>query len=158
MYNHVQVLQYEETVGTWSKLGKMQKARSYHAVVASGIVGQTYMSQSSLLPSPPPLFTISSSFYPYPMLYPICYHCFQHYNLFNVFKAHSHDMASSDKWLREGINGKKNVFFWALLEWWGGEGLPMPEFFGPFSRSAFWVNKKSLCLQKCQCIELLTVF
>ena len=97
MYNHVQVLQYEETVGTWSKLGKMQKARSYHAVVASGIVAQTSMSQSSLLPSPPPLFTISSSFYPYPMLYPICYHCFQHYNLFNVFKAQSHDMASSDK-------------------------------------------------------------
>ena len=63
MYNHVQVLQYEETVGTWSKLGQMQKARSYHAVVASGIVGQTYMSQSSLLPSPPPLFTISSSFF-----------------------------------------------------------------------------------------------
>ena len=34
----------------------------------------------------------------------------------------------------------------------------MPEFFGPFSRSAFLVNKKSLFLQKCQCIELLTVF
>ena len=39
-----------------------------------------------------------------------------------------------------------------------GGGLPMPEFFGPFSRSAFLVNKKSLFLQKCQCIELLTVF
>ena len=34
----------------------------------------------------------------------------------------------------------------------------MPEFFGLFSRSAFLVNKKSLFLQKCQCIELLTVF
>ena len=34
----------------------------------------------------------------------------------------------------------------------------MPEYFGPFSRSAFLVNKKSLFLQKCQCIELLTVF
>ena len=33
----------------------------------------------------------------------------------------------------------------------------MPEFFGPLSRSAFLVNKKSLFLQKCQCIELLTV-
>ena len=39
-----------------------------------------------------------------------------------------------------------------------GVGLPMPEFFGPFSKSAFLVNKKSLFLQKCQCIELLTVF
>ena len=34
----------------------------------------------------------------------------------------------------------------------------MPEFFGPLFRSAFLVNKKSLFLQKCQCIELLTVF
>ena len=40
----------------------------------------------------------------------------------------------------------------------GGGGLPMPEFFGPFSRSPFLVNKKSLFLQKCQCIELLNVF
>ena len=53
---------------------------------------------------------------------------------------------------------KKNVFFRALPEWWGGGGLPMPEFFGPLSKSAFLVNKKSLFLQKCQCIELLTVF
>ena len=51
----------------------------------------------------------------------------------------------------EDINGKK-----CFLS--GGGGLPMPEFFGPFSRSAFLVNKKSLFLQKCQCIELLTVF
>ena len=34
----------------------------------------------------------------------------------------------------------------------------MPKFFGPLFRSAFLVNKKSLFLQKCQCIELLTVF
>ena len=39
-----------------------------------------------------------------------------------------------------------------------GGGLPMPEFFGPLFRSAFLVNKKSLFLQKCQCIELVTVF
>ena len=32
----------------------------------------------------------------------------------------------------------------------------MPEFFGPLFRSAFLVNKKSLFLQKCQCIELYT--
>ena len=52
---------------------------------------------------------------------------------------------------------KKNIFFRALPKLWGG-GLPMPEFFGPLFRSAFFVNKKSLFLQKCQCIELLTVF
>ena len=40
----------------------------------------------------------------------------------------------------------------------GGGGLTMPEFFGPLFRSAFLVNKNSLFLQKCQCIELLTVF
>ena len=34
----------------------------------------------------------------------------------------------------------------------------MPNFFGSLFRSAFLVNKKSLFLQKCQCIELLTVF
>ena len=39
-----------------------------------------------------------------------------------------------------------------------GGGLPRPEFFGPLFRSAFLVNKQSLFLQKCQCIELLTVF
>ena len=46
---HVQVPQYEETAGTWSEIGRMKKARSYHAVVAVvdvsfycyGIVGQT---------------------------------------------------------------------------------------------------------------------
>ena len=41
--------------------------------------------------------------------------------------------------VREGLNEKKNVF-------------------GPLFRSAFLVNKKSIFLQKCQCIELLTVF
>ena len=38
-----------------------------------------------------------------------------------------------------------------------GGGLPMPEFFGPLFRSAFFVNKKSLFLQKCQCIEPLNL-
>ena len=45
-------------------------------------------------------------------------------------------------WLKEDINRKKNVFFRALPKW--GGGLPMPNFFGPFSRSAFMVSKKSL--------------
>ena len=30
---HVQVLQYDETAGTWSEIGKMKKARRDHAVV-----------------------------------------------------------------------------------------------------------------------------
>ena len=30
---YVQVLQYDGTAGTWSEIGRMQKARSYHAVV-----------------------------------------------------------------------------------------------------------------------------
>ena len=53
---------------------------------------------------------------------------------------------------------KKNVFFRALPEKWGGGGLPMAEIFGPLFRSAFLVNKKSVFLQNCQCIELLTAF
>ena len=57
--------------------------------------------------------------------------------------------------LREGLNGKKR-FLSGIARIRGGEGLPMPEFFGPLSRSAFLVNKKGLFLQKC--IELLTVF
>ena len=30
---YVQVLQYDGTAGTWSEIGRMQKARYYHAVV-----------------------------------------------------------------------------------------------------------------------------
>jgi len=57
---------------------------------------------------------------------------------------------------REGVNEKKR-FLSGIAGMMGG-GEPMPEFFGPLFRSAFLVNKKSLFLQKCQCIELLTVF
>ena len=53
---------------------------------------------------------------------------------------------------------KKKTFLSGIARIMGGGGLPMPEFFGPLFRSAFLVNKKSLFLQKCQCIELLTVF
>ena len=60
--------------------------------------------------------------------------------------------------VRERVNGKKTFSFGHCPNYGGGEGLPMPEFFGPLFRSAFLVNKKSLFLQKCQCIELLTVF
>ena len=35
---------------------------------------------------------------------------------------------------------------------------PCPNFFGPFSPTAFLVNEKSLFLQKCHCFELWTVF
>ena len=61
--------------------------------------------------------------------------------------------------LREGFNEKKTFFFRHCPNRGGGwGGQPMPEFFGPLFRGAFLVNKKSLFLQKCQCIELLTVF
>ena len=64
---------------------------------------------------------------------------------------------SGHSYIREDIMGKKTISSGHCPNE-GGGGLPMPEFFGPFSRSAFLVNKKSLFLQKCQCIELLTVF
>ena len=64
-------------------------------------------------------------------------------------------------WIKQSSQGrdqlKKKRFLSGIAQMRGG-GLPMPEFFGPFSRSAFLVNKKSLFLQKCQCFELLTVF
>ena len=59
--------------------------------------------------------------------------------------------------VREDIKSKKTFSFGHCPN--DGRGsLPMPEFFGPLFRSAFLVNKKSLFLQKCLCIELLTVF
>ena len=58
--------------------------------------------------------------------------------------------------IREDINEKKR-FLSGIAQMRGG-GLPMLEFFGPLSRNAFLVNKKSLFLQKCQCFELLTIF
>ena len=63
------------------------------------------------------------------------------------------------KWfmLGKASTGKK-CFLLGIARMRGGGGLTMPEFFGPFLRSAFLVNKKGLFLQKCQCIELLTVF
>ena len=57
--------------------------------------------------------------------------------------------------LGKGSTEKKR-FLSGIARMMGGGS--MPEFFGPLFRSAFWVNKKSLFLQKCQCIELLTVF
>ena len=64
-----------------------------------------------------------------------------------------------DAGIREGVNGKKTFSFrHSPNDGEGGLPIPMPEFFGPLFRSAFLVNKKSLFLQKCQCIELLTVF
>ena len=49
---------------------------------------------------------------------------------------------------------EKKRFLLAIAQMMGGGSLPMPEFFGPLFKSAFLVNKKSLFLQKCQCIEL----
>ena len=53
---------------------------------------------------------------------------------------------------------EKKTFSFGHWPNFGGGGLPMAEFFDPLFRSAFLVNKKSLFPQKCQCIELLTVF
>ena len=83
---YVQVLQYDffswqRTAGAWSEIGRMQKARYHHAVVeVDGAlfcpVGPTNKSPLSTPQSPLLLtITISSSFYPYPMFYPIGYHC-----------------------------------------------------------------------------------
>lgn len=55
--------------------------------------------------------------------------------------------------VREGLNEKKTFSFGHCPNKGGGV-YPCPNFFGPLSRSAFLVNKKSLFLQKCQCIEL----
>ena len=61
--------------------------------------------------------------------------------------------------LGKGSIEKKKRFLSGIARIMGvGGGLPMPDFFGPLFRSAFLVNKKSLFLQKCQCIELLTGF
>ena len=49
---------------------------------------------------------------------------------------------------KTSIEKKRFLSRIAQMRGWGG--LPMPEFFGPFSRSAFLVNKKRLFLQKCQ--------
>ena len=59
--------------------------------------------------------------------------------------------------LGKGSTERKR-FLSGIARMMGGGCLPMPEFFGPLLRSAFLVNIKSLPLQKCQCIELLTVF
>ena len=56
---------------------------------------------------------------------------------------------------REDINEKKR-FLSGIAQTRGGS--THARIFGPLFRSAFLVNKKSLFLQKCQCIELLTVF
>ena len=79
-------------------------------------------------------------------------------NIFFVINFNKNiSMVEVSQNVREDINGKKTFSFGHCPN--DGEGgLPMPEFFGPLFRSAFLVNKKSLFLQKCQCIELLTVF
>ena len=79
-------------------------------------------------------------------------------NIFFVINFNKNiSMVEVSQNVREDINGKKTFSFGHCPND-GGGGLPMPEFFGPLFRSAFLVNKKSLFLQKCQCIELLTVF
>ena len=57
-------------------------------------------------------------------------------------------------WTKGRFHEKMYLFFWILSKWGGGA---LPNFCHLFI-SAFLVNKKSLFPQKCQCIELLTVF
>ena len=87
------MLQYEETTGAWSEIGKMKKARRGHAVVAVvdkslycyGIVVSQIRNNChhNHRHSSPPLFTFLSSLIPCHILYPISYHCFQNYRLYS---------------------------------------------------------------------------
>ena len=45
--------------------------------------------------------------------------------------------------VREGVNWKKNVFFRALPEWWGGV-YPCPNFLALFLEVHFWSIKESI--------------
>ena len=58
--------------------------------------------------------------------------------------------------IREGLNEKKR-FLSGIARMMGG-GSTHARIFDPLFRSAFLGNRKSLFLQKCQCIELLAVF
>ena len=68
----------------------------------------------------------------------------------------NHNIWATCATLREGVNEKKTISFGHCPN--DGGGSTHARIFGPLFRSAFLVNKKSLFLQKCQCIELLTVF
>ena len=75
-----------------------------------------------------------------------------------IFRAIYYKYYWSDANIDLGKTSMKKKRFLSDIARMMGRGLPMPEFFGPLSRSAFLVSKKSLFLQECQCIELLTVF
>ena len=72
------------------------------------------------------------------------------------FRMWGGTLTGRDPLVREEINWK-NTFSFGHCPNYGG-GSTHARIFGPLFRSAFFVNKKSLFLQKCQCIELLTVF
>ena len=82
------MLQYEETTGAWSEIGRVKKARYYHAVVAvdkslycpAGIVVRQIR---KIIVITTIVTTILSSLLPYPILYPISYRCFQNYRLYS---------------------------------------------------------------------------
>ena len=44
---YVQVLQYDGTAGTWSEIGRMQKARNFHAVIGVDI-GALFSGQTNI--------------------------------------------------------------------------------------------------------------
>ena len=53
--------------------------------------------------------------------------------------------------VRDGLLSKEMLFFRALPEWGGRASA---QFFGTFSKSAFWVNYMSLYPPKCQILTL----
>ena len=53
---------------------------------------------------------------------------------------------------------EKKRFLSGIARIMGGGVYPCPNFLALFLEMHFWLIKKSLFLQKCQCIELLTVF
>ena len=61
--------------------------------------------------------------------------------------------------IREGLNGKKTFSFGHCANEGGRGGGPThARSFWPLFKKCIFGKKKSLFLQKCQCIELLTVF
>ena len=63
--------------------------------------------------------------------------------------SYKEEESAAEGWLLGKTSIEKKRFLSGIARMRGG-GLPMPDFFGPFSKSAFLVNKKSIFLQKFQ--------
>ena len=70
--------------------------------------------------------------------------------------THTTTITNIIKILREGLNSKRTFSFGHCPNEGGGV-YPCPNFLALFQEVQFW-SINSLLLQKCQCIELLTVF